>query len=135
MIYEATISYLDLNDKGEERTAKETFIVENEELFAHVENKLLEEFSAYKNIDVTAIKRSKLREVANARSSVEDKIFTATLVDVFLNDDGSEKETKYTIAFFAKNITAANEFVNEYVKQGYDMSVTAIKETNISDVL
>ena len=130
MRYEATITFTQ-----EEKTIKEQIIVEDCELFAEVEAKLYEKEKGYEDVDVTAIKRSKIKEIANERTSDDEKIFLATLVDVFLNDDGSEKEMKYTIAFFSKTMDSAHAYISQYASQGYNMSVTKIIESKFVDVL
>jgi len=132
MIYEAMISHVVVDDKGNDRTRKDAFLVDDKNLFAEVEYALMQELQAYTALDVTAIKRSRIKEIANTASSDQDKIFTAVLVDTFTDDDGVEKEMKYTIAFFAPNIDAAHAFIREYVRQGYNMTVTQIKETKFN---
>ena len=133
MIHEAQVQFTQ-----DEKTVKENVLTEGFDLFAEVEAKLIEEYSGYEDVDVTAIKRSKIKEIANARTertADDDLIFTATLVDVFLNDDGSEKETKYDIAFFSKNMDTAHAYIKEYVSQGYNLAIKGIKETKFVDVL
>ncbi len=135
MIYEATIQFIAIDNNGNDKSTKQSYIIENAELFAQVENRLYEEFEGYTDLDVVAIKRSKIKEIANGRTSDDEKIFLATLVDVFLNDDGSEKEIKYTIAFFSKDMNTAHAYIREYVSQGYNMGVKQIKESKLIDVL
>lgn len=130
MIHEAQVQFTQ-----DEKTVKENVLTEGFDLFAEVEAKLIEEYSGYEDVDVTAIKRSKIKEIANARTADDDVIFTATLVDVFLNDDGSEKEIKYDIAFFSKNMDTAHAYIKEYVSQGYNLSIKGIKETKFIEVL
>lgn len=133
MIFEATIKYKLLTEKGEEKEVKESFIIENAELFAEVEQMLYS--LNYDDMKVTAIKPSKIMEVANARQQTSDLIFIAEVQDTFLQDDGSEKYTKYKMVFFAPSIESAYSFIREYVKQGYDMKVVSLKESNFIDVL
>mgnify|MGYP002852442256 CR=1 FL=1 len=135
MIYEATIQFIAIDNNGNDKSTKQSYIIENAELFAQVENRLYEEFEGYTDLDVVAIKRSKIKEIANERTSDDEKIFLATLVDVFLNDDGSEKEIKYTIAFYSKDMNTAHAYIREYVSQGYNMGVKQIKESKLIDVL
>ncbi len=135
MIYEATIQFIAIDNNGNDKSTKQSYIIENAELFAQVENRLYEEFEGYTDLDVVAIKRSKIKEIANERTSDDEKVFLATLVDVFLNDDGSEKEIKYTIAFYSKDMNTAHAYIREYVSQGYNMGVKQIKESKLIDVL
>ena len=130
MIHEVQVQFTQ-----DDKTVKENVLTEGFDLFAEVEAKLIEEYSGYEDVDVTAIKRSKIKEIANARTADDDVIFTATLVDVFLNDDGSEKEIKYDLAFFSKNMDTAHAYIKEYVSQGYNLGITKISETKFAGVL
>lgn len=134
-MYEGTIQFITQDKRGNDKPVKEQFILEHCESFSDAEAQLFDYGSSLTEIDVVAVKRSKLKEIANERTNEDEKIFLATLVDIFLNDDGSEKEIKYTIAFFSKNMATANVYINEYAKQGYNMTITKIVESKISDVL
>ena len=135
MIYEAQSTYQTTNDKGVEVTKKENYIVDNQELFAFVENKMFDEFGGYNNLDVVAIKRSRIKEIANIRTSDDDLIWCAELQDVFHDDDGQEKVSKYKILLFAKTFDSAKAFISEYMKQAYDMSLVSLKLTKFMDVI
>ena len=136
MVYEIVLSYVTVNPKnGSDVSKKENLILEHAESFADAEQIGYEYCCGLTGLDVVAIKRSKIKEIANERTSDDEKIFLATLVEVFHNDDGSEKEMKYTIAFFSKDMTSANVYINEYAKQGYNMSVTKIVQSKFDDVL
>lgn len=135
MIYEATISYVKIDTNGNDKAIKEQFIVENADLFTEVEMRLHEVFGTLPDYDATAIKRSRIREICNERDNDEDKIYIAALVDTFTNDDGVEKETKYQVAFFAKDIANAHSYIEKYASQGYNMRISGIKETKFIDVL
>lgn len=134
-MYEVKLNYVVVDEKGVDRSKTENLILEHAESFADAEQIGYDYGSGYTALDVVAIKRSKIKEIANERTSDDEKIFLATLVDMFHNDDGSEKEMKYTIAFFSKNMASANAYINEYAKQGYNMSITKIVESNFGDVL
>lgn len=135
MAYEIQITYVTVDPRGNDRNVKENLILEHAESFADAEQIGYDYGSGYTALDVVAIKRSKIKEIANERTSDDEKIFLATLVDVFLNEDGTEKEIKYTIAFFSKNMATANVYINEYAKQGYNMTITKIVESNYDNVL
>ena len=135
MAYEIKLNYVVVDEKGVDRSKTENLILEHAESFADAEQIGYDYGSGLTGLDVVAIKRSKIKEIANERTSDDEKIFLATLVDVFLNEDGTEKEMKYTIAFFSKNMATANVYINEYAKQGYNMSITKIVESKYDDVL
>lgn len=136
MIHEVAITFTAPNQKGEDKSVKEQYLVENRNLFAEVEDAMYVAFDGAQDLDVISIKRSKIREIANtATQNPEEKIFVATLVDIFLNNDGTEKEIKYQIAFYSTSMSAANAFINQYVSQGYKMKIAAIKETKFEGVI
>lgn len=134
-MYEIKISYTTIDEKGNDKQKSENLILENAESFADAEQMGYDYGSGLTALDVVAVKRSKIKEIANERTSDDEKIFLATLVDIFLEDDGTEKPIRYTIAFFSKTMASANAYITEYTKQGYNMSITKIIESNFNDVL
>lgn len=137
MIYEVKVQYKKMDDDGMEKLFKDAYAVEDFELFAEVEG-YMQNFFDIDNIhdfDVTDIKRSRIKEVANAREDEHDKVFMAEVKDVFHKDDGTEKDIKYKILFFAKDFDAAKVFICEYIKQGYSMALIGLKETKFMDIL
>lgn len=135
MIHEATIEYVSIDQKGNDRKVKENYIVDNLGCFTEVEERLVEEFMSLTAMDVTKIKRSNIKEVANSRQSDDDKLWIAELEDIFHKDDGSEQELKYKIIFFSKTIDSAMKFIGEYAKQGYQMQLVTLKKSNFIDVI
>lgn len=134
-MFETTIKYVAQDDKGNDRSKKENFICENYESFSEVESTLYEDFGTFADFSVEAIKRSKIKEVANERSSKDDMIWMAELQDTFLEDNGNETQLKYKIVFYSKTYETANAFITEYARQGYNMSLISLKLTNFSDVI
>lgn len=136
MLQEAKVQYKTRNDNGQEIVKKEWYVVENCERFSDVEEKLFTEFDTYVNeFDVTDIKRSRIKELANSRDNDDDKLFMAELQDTFTTDEGVEKEIKYKILFFSLNIDTAMSYINQYIKQGYDLTLISLKKTKFIDVL
>lgn len=137
MLYEAKVSYKTQNDEGQEVLKKEQYVVEECECFAQVEEKMYEalNYDNFKETDVTDIKRSRIKEIANGCSSDDEKLFMAEVQDIFTTDDGTEKELKYKILFYATNIESAMDFICEYIKQGYNMKLVSLKKTNFITVL
>ena len=89
MIYEVKVQYKKMDDDGMEKLFKDAYAVEDFELFAEVEG-YMQNFFDIDNIhdfDVTDIKRSRIKEVANAREDENDKVFMAEVKDVFHKED------------------------------------------------
>ena len=135
MIHEATISYVKIDEKGNDKQVKEKFIVDGCETFTEVEDKMFGQFGGYTALDVTAIKRSRLSEIANQRTLDADKIFIADVCDTFTDDNGVEKEIKYSVALFAETIDGAHNFMREFLNQGYSMQLVSLKETKFVDLI
>ena len=137
MIYEGTISYEKVTEKGNTRTVKESYLIENAETFHDAEATLYAYGYAnnINNLDVVSLKRSKIKEIARHGGKLDTAIFIATLTDVFTDDEGKEKEMNYDIAFFAPNIQEAHNFIIMYAEQGYCMEMRSLKQTKFIDIL
>lgn len=136
MIYEGTITYTKVDETGKSVNCKESYVLEDKLSFAEVENFLLNYFGSFENVDVVAVKRSNVKEIVNQKVSEQDKIYKATVCDIFLNEDtGKEKELRYDILLFALNIEKAHAFISAYLSQGYNMVLKSLKETKYVDTL
>lgn len=132
MFYEIKLKVKNENAKGEVKEVKEHFITDVD-LFCEAEAKGIGIYNG--KCDVFSIIRSKIREIVNNKE--EDKpFFKATLIDVFVNEDGTEKETPYPVLVCAKDVKEANRIMEEYMKQGLsDFRLEGIVKTKILDVL
>lgn len=136
MIYEATTTHIIIDNKGNDKIKKERFIIDNMETFSEVESMLFEEYGTLREFDVPVIRRSNIKEVANKRQAETDKIYIAEIEDVFTTDTGEEKPIKYKIVFFSSsNFDDALYFITEFLKQGFDMSLISLKQSNFIDIL
>lgn len=134
MFYEVTSKITSANDKGIDKEIKEKFFVENCEFFAEAEAKMIEFYNSEN--DVVAIKQSKVREFANQRKDDDEHIYIATIEDIFIDDDGEEKRTKYEIGLFAKNVNEATRLTNEYLRQGMnDFELVKVSKTKFLDII
>ena len=131
MFYEIKLKVEKENSKGEMKEVIEHFITDVG-LFAEAEAKGLEQ---YVDCDVISITHSKVVEIVNEKE--EDKPFyKATLIDIFIDDNGNEKETKYYNLVCAKDITEANRLMQEHMRQGLkDMRLDGIVKTKIIDLI
>lgn len=133
MYFEGTIKATKMDEKGIDKEVKESFIIENAELFGEAEQKLLELYNG--ECEVVAIKRANILEIVN-QPSEDSKIFKAKLITTFVDDKGKEKEKAYYVLLFAKNIENANSIMREYVKSGLqDLEIKSISETKYLEVL
>lgn len=133
MFYEGTIKVTKMDEKGNDKEVKESFIVENAELFGEVEQRLLELYNG--ECEVIAIKRANIMEIVN-QPYEDSKIFKAKLISIFVDDKGKEKETSYYVLLFAKDAEQAISIMKDYVKSGLqDLEIKAIVETKFLEVL
>lgn len=132
MLFELKIKVEKENKKGELKQVTEHYITDAE-LFANAEYTGLNEYDG--KCDVIAIKRSPIREIVNDKDEAKP-FFKATLIDVFVNDDGVEKENRYPVLVCAEDMKEANRIMEEYRQQGLgDLRLDGIVKTKILDVL
>ena len=133
MYYEIKIKTEKENSKGEMKEVTEHYIT-NVELFAEAEQKGMEMYN--NECDVFSIVRSKVSEIVNESDKTdENHFFKATIVDVYTDESGNEKETKYFVLVSAKDIPEANRRMEDYLRQGFDMKLDGIVKTKILDVI
>lgn len=140
MFYHIKLNYEAVDEKGANVNKNEEYLVKDCELHAEAEQRGYEHASEYQlnEPDVTSVKRSNIREFVNEVASYdEDIIYDAIIADVYINEKtGKEKELKYHVGVFAKNMDDATKKVYEYMKQGLnDMRFIGVKETKILEII
>ena len=125
---------------GKIRKRTETYIVPDCELFVNAEHAVMaqltseQESSLIESFEVQSLRVSPIKEVCT--QWLEDytlsgyPAFMATLKDVWLADDGTEKSLKYKVLLWASNHSQALQRVQELARQGYDMHIEGIKEVD-----
>lgn len=126
MMYEVKARYTE-GDK----TVKVHYLLDAE-LFGEAEAKAYEKLQDHMDVDVVSIRRSAIREVI--RTDNLRSYYCATIATVFV-DSEKEKTIKYKILLPAATIEEAQKAVSEFLQQGYDMRLDAIKLTTINAVL
>ena len=139
MFYHVKVQFSSVNENGATIKEKHEVLVDNCKLLADAEQKALYEFiyAGVGDVEVTNMKRSNIMEFANSPQGVDDEnIYTATIVSIFVEENGKEKETKYHVGVFAKSVNEATSIVQQYMKMGLqDMRLVSVKETKIESVL
>lgn len=128
MLYEIKARYT--TDHG--KTVKVHYLLDVE-LFAQAEVKVYEQLKDKKDVDVVSIKRSTIKEVIKVDNDLD--YYVATLSDIFVDDKGKEIIIRYKQLIPAANIGEAQKAITEFLEQGYDMNLDAIKLTTINAVL
>lgn len=139
MFYHVKVQFSSVNESGARIKEKHEVLVDNCEFFAEAEQKVLDEFiyAGTGDVEVTNMKRSNIMEFAKSHQGGDDEnIYTATIVSIFVEESGKEKETKYHVGVFAKSVNEATSIVQQYMKMGLqDMRLVSVKETKIESVL
>lgn len=136
MTYEATITYITRDKKGNDKQVKENYIIDEVETFAQVEELLYDKFQGLTDIDVVAIKRSNINEIIKPKTTNGESVWIADIVQIFTDENDVEKEMRYKFAFFSMYPNTAFQYVKEYLKQGYDdMELVGLKKTRFQDIL
>ena len=135
MYYEATVKRTIVDQKGNDKEVSEKYICNGCDLFSEAEMRVYGLFN--NECDVTAVKRSAIREFANTPTRNDgEAIYIATIVDTFVKEDGSESKTKYKVALYALSVIDANKKVQEYMAQGLDdMECEKIEKTQFVEVI
>ena len=133
MLYEITTKVKKTQEDGSEKEVTERYITDCE-LFAEAEHAGMHSYADYQQEgDVIAIKRSNVREIVNENEQ-KKYYYKATIVDVTIDANGSEKEQKYYVLIRADNLSEATNKANEYMRQGLNsMSLDGMVKTKIID--
>ena len=135
MIYESTVQFTTIDAHGNDRVVKKRFIIKEAMLHGEAEGITYKECHEQTDIDVIAVKRSKIKEILNKRQSDADYIFIADVADITTDENGEEKELVYKMAFYANNADNAFNFIMAYLRQGYNMTLVGLKKTKFAEVI
>ena len=118
---------------GKTRKRTENFIVDKE-FFAEAEYAVTENLNneisqgVVDSFEIQSLKISQIKEVAPQFDG--DDTFIATLKDIWLADDGTEKSLKYKVLLWADDLTQANSHIQQLAREGYDMQIEGIKQVD-----
>ena len=127
MLYEVKARYTE-GDK----TVKAHYLLDVE-LFGQAELKAYEHLQDKFDVEVVSVKRSTIKEVVRVNNDLD--YYVATLSATFTDDKGKESIIRYKQLLPAATIDEAQTAIAEFLKQGYDMRLDAIKLTTINAVL
>lgn len=118
---------------GKTRKRTETLLL-NRELFAEAEYDVMAKLAqeqtdgSVEDFSIQSLRMSSLKEVANQFTG--DSTFIATLKDVWLADDGTEKSLKYKVLIWANDLSEAHVNTQKLARQGYDMTIEGITQVD-----
>lgn len=118
---------------GKTRKRTETYIL-NKEVFAQAEYQVMSSLSEEQSqgtvecSEILSLRQSPIKEIATQFSG--NFTFIATLRDIWLDDDGTEKQLKYKVLLWADDLTNANNYVHQLAREGYNMQIEGIKQVD-----
>ena len=115
------------------RKRVETYLLDKE-FFSEAEYQVMQVLSqeqsegTVESFEIVSLRQSPVKEVCTQYQGATS--FMATLRDIFLADDGTEKELKYKVLLWADSLSEAMARTNVFSRQGYNMNVDGLKEVN-----
>ena len=117
---------------GKTRKRTETFIVNDCELFSNAEYRVMtclvheQEDGVVESFEIQSLRISPIKEVCTQFPG--DFQYIITLKDIWLADDGTEKELKYKVLLNAADLSGATTNAHALARQGYEMQIEGIKQ-------
>lgn len=123
-----------IDSKTRKRT--ETYLVDRE-VFSQAEYAVMQgliqetELGTVESFEIQSLRISPIKEVAEQfMSEMAVNTYIATLKDIWLADDGTEKQLKYKVLLWAEDLTQANRNAQQLSREGYDMQIEGIKQVD-----
>lgn len=116
------------------RKVTETYLLEKE-FFAQAEHAVMVELTQEQeshlvdSFEVLGLKLSPIKEIYDQFTG--EQSYIATLKDLFIAEDGTEKAIRYKILLWADNLTQCNQRVQELAREGYNMEIEGLKAQDI----
>ena len=139
MLIEAKVKVSRIID-SKTRKRTETYLVPDCELFVNAEHIVMhhlseeQESGLIENYEIQSLRISPIKEVCDQwledYTIGGDPAFIATLKDIWLTDDGTEKSIKYKVLLWAQSHGNALQRVQSLVREGYDMQIEGIKQVD-----
>lgn len=120
-----------IDNKTRRRT--ETFVV-NKDVFAEAEYKVTlvlsqeQDAGTVESFEIQSLRISPIKELVTQYQG--DSTYIATLKDIWLENDGTEKQLKYKVLLWANDLTEANKNAHMLARQGYDMQIEGLKQVD-----
>ena len=120
-----------IDNKTRKRT--ETYILDRE-FFSQAEYAITEllneeeQSGLIEDFHITSLRESGIKEIVDKFKG--DFTFLATLKDIWLEDDGTEKYLKYKVLLWADSPSQAMGNTLQLSKEGYDMQIEGIKQVD-----
>ena len=120
-----------IDNKTRKRT--ETYILDRE-FFSQAEYAITEllneeeQSGLIEDFYITSLRESGIKEIVDKFKG--DFSFLATLKDIWLEDDGTEKYLKYKVLLWADSPSQAMSNTLQLSKEGYDMQIEGIKQVD-----
>lgn len=130
MLIEAKVKVTKLTD-GKYKKFIRTYLMDRE-FFSQVEytvTDMLDREGVY-DFEIYNLKWSTIKEVCDETYDARKASYVATLKATYIMDDGTEKATRYKTLLWAENLADANVVAQQLFRQGYDMVIEGIKQSD-----
>lgn len=133
--FEVMMKMLETQEDGTEKIVKKVVAVDALS-FGEAENKVIEEFSCYSELEVVNINKAQYNEVFMSGDDSDDKYFKAKLEFIAI-DERTEKEKRSKAVYLvqARSIASALRYVDDVMRETMiDYDSVGIVATDIYDV-
>lgn len=133
--FEVTMKMFETQEDGTEKMVKKTVVVDALS-FGEAENKAIEEFSCYSELQVVNINPAQYSEVFTSGDDGDDMFFKAKLEFITI-DERTEKEKRSKVIYLvqAKSIARALRYIDDVMgKTMIDYDSVGVVATDIEDV-
>ena len=133
--FEVTMKMLETQEDGTEKMVKKTVVVDALS-FGEAENKAIEEFSCYSELQVVNINPAQYSEVFTSDDDGDDMFFKAKFEFITI-DERTEKEKRSKVMYLvqAKSIARALRYIDDVMgKTMIDYDSVGVVATDIEDV-
>ena len=130
MLYEVSSRRTVIDQRCNDKSVTEHFLVQNALLFAEAETAVLLEYNMEN--DVIAVKRSNIDVVINSRANEDDRIYLATFE--ITDDDGTTSKT--VVAIFAPSISCATDLALRHASTFVnDVALIGVRKSKFVDYI
>lgn len=130
MLIETKVKVTKLVD-GKYRKFSRNYLMDKE-FFSEAEytvTQMLDQEGVY-DFEIYCLKWSTIKEVCDETFDPRKASYVATLKTTYLMDDGTEKSTRYKTLLWAEDLADANVVAQQLFRQGYDMVIEGIKQSD-----
>ena len=129
MFYKIKVNNTQRDERGKEHQKIITYLTDATN-FGEAGYKVINLIGTVQNEVEDVCLMKTLRELVNTKYSEDNKLFIVKIAEDVMQQDGTMKTIKYTLAAFANDSQSLQKIMEDYIKQGLEnMRLTTISET------